>query len=62
MEDRRFIEVVLDGIECVAWARGPVGRTDTGEWFAEGPGVDAVYDSKGDAQQACEFAHGKEKE
>lgn len=29
MEDRRFIEIVLDGVDCVAWARGPVARTDT---------------------------------
>ncbi len=29
VEDRRFIEIVLDGVECAAWARGPVGRTDT---------------------------------
>ena len=34
-----------------------VGHLDaTGEWFAEGPGVDQVYDSKAAAQSACEAA------
>jgi len=33
-----------------------VGRTESGEWYAEGPNVDAVYRSKGDAQQACQWA------
>ena len=37
-------------------ARFKVGLLGTGEWFAEGPGVDQVYRSKGDAQQACEWA------
>lgn len=30
-----------------------VGRTQTGEWWAEGPGVDRVFDTKAEAQAAC---------
>jgi hypothetical protein len=30
-----------------------VGQLDTGEWFAEGPGVDRCFDHKHDAQAAC---------
>ncbi|GFG82384.1 hypothetical protein MPRG_56600 [Mycobacterium paragordonae] len=33
-----------------------VGRLDTGEWFAEGPGVDQCFDNKNDAQAACAAA------
>ncbi len=33
-----------------------VGQLDTGEWFAEGPGVDQVYDFKAAAQEACDAA------
>lgn len=33
-----------------------VGRLDTGEWFAEGPGVDQCFDHKNDAQAACAAA------
>lgn len=33
-----------------------VGQTSSGEWYAEGPGVDEVYRSKGDAQLACMWA------
>jgi hypothetical protein len=33
-----------------------VGQLDTGEWFAEGPGVDRCFDHKGDAQAACAAA------
>ncbi len=33
-----------------------VERTSTSEWYAEGPGVDAVYDTKADAQVACREA------
>lgn len=33
-----------------------VGRLDTGEWFAEGPGVDRCFDHKNDAQAACAAA------
>lgn len=40
----------------VGGPRYQVGLLGTGEWFAEGPDVDAVYKSKGDAQQACQFA------
>ncbi|MBX7432690.1 hypothetical protein JDV09_11325 [Mycobacterium sp. Y57] len=36
-----------------------VGHLDTGEWFGEGPGVDQVYDSKADAQAACDAARGR---
>lgn len=56
--------------ESLAWHRegpglyrsGPyrVGRLDTGEWFADGPGVDAVYDTKAQAQVACMVAWGKD--
>lgn len=30
-----------------------VGLLACGEWFAEGPGVDAAYPTKGQAQAAC---------
>lgn len=30
-----------------------VGRLDTGEWFAEGPGADEVLPTKREAQQLC---------
>lgn len=30
-----------------------VGKLETGEWFAEGPGVDRCFDYKHDAQAAC---------
>lgn len=33
-----------------------VGQLDTGEWFAEGPGVDRCFDYKRDAQAACAAA------
>ncbi len=33
-----------------------VGQLETGEWFAEGPGVDRCFDHKHDAQAACEAA------
>jgi len=33
-----------------------VGLMTSGEWFAEGPNVDAAYRSKGDAQMACVWA------
>ena len=33
-----------------------VGQLDTGEWFAEGPGVDQCFDHKHDAQAACTAA------
>lgn len=33
-----------------------VGQLDTGEWFAEGPGVDRCFDHKQDAQAACAAA------
>ena len=33
-----------------------VGQLDTGEWFAEGPGVDRCFDHKTDAQAACAAA------
>ncbi|WP_374159715.1 hypothetical protein ACEWX3_13895 [Mycobacterium sp. G7A2] len=33
-----------------------VGHLDTGEWFAEGPGVDQVFDDKAQAQRACNAA------
>ncbi len=33
-----------------------VGQLDTGEWFAEGPGVDRCFDHKNDAQAACAAA------
>lgn len=33
-----------------------VGQLDTGEWFAEGPGVDRCFDHKHDAQAACAAA------
>jgi len=33
-----------------------VGQLGTGEWFAEGPGVDQVYDHKAQAQAACNSA------
>lgn len=33
-----------------------VGQLDTGEWFAEGPGVDRCFDRKNDAQAACAAA------
>lgn len=33
-----------------------VGCLDTGEWFAEGPGVDQCFDHKHDAQAACAAA------
>jgi hypothetical protein len=33
-----------------------VGQLDTGEWFAEGPGVDRCFDHKCDAQAACAAA------
>lgn len=31
-----------------------VGQLDTGEWFAEGPGVDQAFDDKARAQRACD--------
>ncbi|WP_099024539.1 hypothetical protein [Mycolicibacterium palauense] len=33
-----------------------VGQLDTGEWFAEGPGVDQAFDDKAQAQRACDAA------
>ena len=33
-----------------------VGQLDTGEWFADGPGVDRCFDHKHDAQAACGVA------
>ena len=33
-----------------------VGQLDTGEWYAEGPGVDQCFDHKHDAQAACAAA------
>lgn len=33
-----------------------VGQLGTGEWFAEGPGVDRCFDHKLDAQAACAAA------
>ncbi|MBU3751508.1 MAG: hypothetical protein FGM52_13880 [Mycobacterium sp.] len=33
-----------------------VGQLDTGEWFAEGPGVDRCFDHKHGAQAACAAA------
>lgn len=33
-----------------------VGQLDTGEWFAEGPGVDQCFDHKNAAQAACAAA------
>ena len=33
-----------------------VGHLDTGEWFAEGPGVDQAFDDKAQAQRACNTA------
>lgn len=33
-----------------------VGQLETGEWFAEGPGVDRCFDHKHDAQTACAAA------
>lgn len=33
-----------------------VGQLSTGEWFAEGPGVDRCFDHKHDAQAACAAA------
>jgi len=33
-----------------------VGQLDTGEWFAEGPGVDRCFDRKHAAQAACAAA------
>ena len=33
-----------------------VGQLPTGEWFAEGPGVDRCFDHKHDAQAACAAA------
>jgi len=30
-----------------------VGKVPSGEWYAEGPGLDQVYPSKHTAQQAC---------
>lgn len=33
-----------------------VGHLDTGEWFAEGPGVDRCFDHKAEAQAACDSA------
>lgn len=33
-----------------------VGKVPSGEWFAEGPGIDAVYPSKSAAQEACQQA------
>ena len=35
-----------------------VGQLDTGEWFAEGPGVDQCFDHKTVAQEACDRARG----
>ena len=35
-----------------------VGQLDTGEWFAEGPGVDRCFDHKAEAQAACDSARG----
>ena len=34
-----------------------VGQLGTGEWFAEGPGVDRCFDHKHEAQAACAAAH-----
>lgn len=39
------------GYTFLNWA---VGRTQTNEWWAEGPGVDAVFPTKRAAQAACE--------
>lgn len=36
-----------------------VGHLQTGEWFAEGPGVDQVFDHKHAAQAACAAAAGR---
>lgn len=35
-----------------------IGRLDTCEWFAEGPGVDQCFDHKAQAQAACDSARG----
>ena len=36
-----------------------VGHLDTGEWFAEGPGVDQAFDDKAQAQHACDAARAR---
>lgn len=36
-----------------------VGQLDTGEWFAEGPGVDQAFDDKARAQRACDAARAR---
>ena len=36
-----------------------VGQLETGEWFAEGPGVDRCFDHKHDAQAACAAARSR---
>ena len=33
-----------------------VGRLACGEWYAEGPGVDAVFPTKAEAQAACSMS------
>ncbi len=38
-----------------------VGLLPSGEWYADGPGVDQAYATKGDAQQACQYAQEREK-
>lgn len=34
-----------------------IGRTDTGEWWGEGPGVDGVFPTKKEAQIACQRSY-----
>ena len=36
--------------------RYTVGKTETGEWFCEGPGADGVLPTKHEAQAACQLA------
>lgn len=39
-----------------------VGQMECGEWYADGPGVDAAYPSKAHAQAACVQAGGGAKD
>jgi hypothetical protein len=60
---RALTDRLRDAAGPMAWKRaGPsqyrcggylVGQLDTGEWFAEGPGVDRCFDHKHEAQAAC---------
>lgn len=63
---RRLMALICQTGRPLAWTRVTpglyragqflVGQLGTGEWFAEGPGVDQCFDHKAQAQAACDAA------